>query len=91
MTEMACPGARGQQDAWLVGILSAGPVVRLDGNTLTLGFTNVGARDSFVGGGEPATRTARRAAATAAGKPAAKPAKRASAAKAPARRPTTTT
>ncbi|HET9681585.1 MAG TPA: META domain-containing protein [Candidatus Limnocylindrales bacterium] len=36
MTEMACPGARGQQDAWLVGILSAGPVVRLDGNTLTL-------------------------------------------------------
>jgi DNA polymerase-3 subunit gamma/tau len=26
-------------------------VVALDGNTLTLGFTNVGARDSFVGGG----------------------------------------
>jgi len=26
-------------------------VVALDGNTLTLGFTNVGARDSFIGGG----------------------------------------
>jgi transcriptional regulator with XRE-family HTH domain len=47
--------------------------------------------DSFVGGAEPPTKTARRAAATTAGKPAARPAKRASASKAATRRPTTTT